>query len=98
MSVLIIGGDTLGRIEKELQDLGVRQIDHITGRNAADKKKINIPKSTRLIVVLTDFINHTTAQNIKQTAKAQKVPMVFAKRSWSSVGQKLMVSGLGLYE
>ncbi|WP_156319004.1 hypothetical protein [Propionispora sp. 2/2-37] len=43
-------------------------------------------------------VNHTTAQNIKQTAKAQKVPMVFAKRSWASVGQKLMVAGLGLHE
>lgn len=94
MSVLIIGADNLGRIEKELQELGIHHIEHITGRNAADKKKFNIPKATRLIVVLTDYINHNTAQNVKQLAKLRGVPLVFAKRSWSSVGQKLTGAGL----
>lgn len=98
MSVLIVGADNLGRIEKELQDLGIYRIEHITGRNAVDKKKFNIPKATRLIVVLTDYINHNTAQNVKQLAKSKGIPLVFAKRSWSSIGQKLTGAGLSVRE
>lgn len=96
MSVLIVGADHLGSIEKNLQHLGISEIEHISGRNVSDRRKLNIPKTTRCVVVLIDFINHNTAKNIKQTAKHQGVPLVFAKRSWSSMEQKLTEAGFAV--
>lgn len=92
MSVLVIGGDTLGGIEKNLYALGVKELVHISGRKAMNKRKINVPPQTAFILVLTDFINHLTAQAVKNTAKTNAVPIVFAKRSWRSVEDKLRAS------
>ena len=34
MSVLIVGGDHLGSIPKELDKLGVNEVRHLTGRSS----------------------------------------------------------------
>lgn len=91
--LMIIGADHLGGIEKNLYNHGFTDIEHIRGRNVADRKKINIPSNTALIVVLTDYINHITAKYIKDQAKAQGVPMVFAKRSWCFLAKELTRCG-----
>lgn len=90
MSVMLVGADHLGAIEKNLQTMGINSIDHITGRNVSDRKKFKFPLSTALIVVFIDYINHTTAKNIKNLAKSQGVPLIFANRSWSSLQEKLV--------
>lgn len=89
MSVMLVGADHLGHIEKNLQLLGISNIEHISGRKVADRKKTKIPISIALIVVFIDYVNHITTNNIKQVAKAQGVPLVFANRSWSSLREKL---------
>ena len=89
MSVMLVGADHLGSIEKNLHMMGINAIEHITGRNVSDRKKFKFPLSTALIVVFIDYINHTTAKNIKNMAKSQGVPLVFANRSWSSLQDKL---------
>lgn len=91
--LMIIGADHLGGIEKNLSHHGFTDIAHIRGRNVNDRKKINIPANTALIVVLTDYINHMTARCIKEQAKAQGVPMVFAKRSWCFLSRELSRCG-----
>lgn len=96
MSVMLVGADHLGSIEKNLQMMGINSIDHITGRNVGDRKKFKFPLSTALIVVFIDYINHTTAKNIKTMAKLQGVPLIFANRSWSSLQDKLV--GMNLNE
>lgn len=93
MSLLIVGADHLGNIEKNLRDSGVEQIEHIQGRNVCDKRKLHISQTTSLVIVFTDYINHLTAQNVKKQAKAQKVPVVFAKRSWRALEQQLYPMG-----
>jgi len=90
MSVMLIGADHIGNIGKKLQTMGIRSIDHITGRNVSDRKKFKFSSSTVLIVVFIDYINHTTAKNIKAMAKNQGVPLIFANRSWSSLQEKLV--------
>ena len=90
MSVMLIGADHIGNIGKNLQTMGIHSIDHITGRNVSDRKKFKCPLSTALIVVFIDYINHTTAKNIKTMAKTQGVPLIFANRSWSSLQDKLV--------
>jgi hypothetical protein len=93
MSVMIVGADHLGGIEKKLLARGYSGIDHVCGRSVADHKNMPIPRSTTLVVVLVDFVNHITARNIKKRAKAQGVPLVFAKRSWCSLAEQLKKAG-----
>lgn len=94
MSIMIVGADHLGNIEKNLYSRGYTAIEHIRGRNVSDRKKFNIPHATALVVVLTDYVNHVTARNVKEQAKAQGVPTVFAKRSWSSLAEQLEKRGV----
>jgi hypothetical protein len=89
MSVVIIGGDCLGGIEKNLYSLGVTELVHISGRKALDRNKISLPRATALVLVLTDFVNHGTAHSVKTLAKSRSIPVVFAKRSWRAVEEKL---------
>ena len=39
--------------------------------------------------MLTDYLNHNTAKTVKLLAKEAEIPIVYAKRSWSSVEEKL---------
>lgn len=94
MSVVIVGADYLGGIEKNLYSMGVTELIHITGRKAANRNKINIPKNTSFVLVLTDYVNHNTAKMIKAAAKTQEIPLLFAKRSWGAVEKQLMDSGV----
>lgn len=95
MTALVIGADYLGGIEQKMRDMGVTKIAHITGRNPGEVKKMNIPKSAAFVLVFTDYINHNLAKAVKSHAKAQSVPTVYAKRSWSAIEGKL--AGLGLH-
>ncbi|MBP2636191.1 MAG: hypothetical protein H6Q72_2098 [Firmicutes bacterium] len=94
MTALVIGADYLGAIEQKMRDRGVTEIAHITGRNPGEVKKMSIPKTAAFVLVFTDYINHNMAKVIKSHAKAQAVPLVYAKRSWSAVEGKL--AGIGL--
>lgn len=89
MSVVVVGGDYLGSIEKNLYSMGVTELVHISGRKATERCKINVPKDAVFMLVLTDYINHGTAKNAKQIAKSLAIPLIFAKRSWRAVEDKL---------
>ena len=89
MSIVVFGGDCLGNIEKNLYSIGVTVLLHITGRKPFTKSKNMIPKKTDLVLVLTDYLNHNTAKTVKLLAKEAEIPIVYAKRSWSSVEEKL---------
>jgi len=95
MPVVVIGADYLGGIEKKLQSIGgVTEVIHISGRKASAKNKISLPKKTAFVLVMTDFVNHQTAETVKCMAKSQAIPLVFAKRSWRSVEEKLSAGKL----
>ena len=94
MSVVVVGGDYLGSIEKNLYSMGVTELVHISGRKALDRNKMNVPQDTAFVLVLTDYVNHGTAKNVKLVAKAQAIPLVFAKRSWRAIEGKLRDSKL----
>ena len=88
MSVLIVGGDHLGSIPKELKKIGVDDIRHMNGRNRNVIKK-GMPMSMDLIIVLHDYVNHNLVQVTKKQAKECNIPIVFARRSWSSIYKQL---------
>lgn len=94
MSIVVIGADYLGGIEKNLYSLGVTELTHINGRKVSNQSKICIPKKTDLILILTDYVNHNTAKIVKTIAKAQDVPLVYSKRSWGAVEEKLISFGI----
>jgi len=88
MSVLIVGGDHLGSIPRELDKLGVNEVRHLTGRSG-QKIREGIPETMDFIIMLYDFVNHNLAHKIKNFAENRGVPIVYAKRSWSSIYQKM---------
>lgn len=95
MPIVIVGGDHLGGIEKKLRDLGATEVIHVTGRKAREKAGIRLPRKAAFILVLTDYVNHATAQTVKAAAKATGTPAFFAKRAWSSIEEQLITGGFG---
>lgn len=89
MSIVIVGADHLGSITDNLRRCGVHEICHVTGRNASDRKYGEISPSVNMILVLTDFVNHNTANNYKRLAKSRGIRVIFAKRSWSSIEKRI---------
>lgn len=94
MSIVVIGADYIGAIEKNLYSLGVTELKHIDGRKVSNQNKINIPQKTDFVLVLTDYVNHNTAKMVKAVAKFHDVPLIFSKRSWGAVEEKIRSSGV----
>ncbi len=85
MSVLIIGGDYIESIKKELRRRGVKEIHHVSGRNASEERKKKIPNKVGLILVLGDYLNHNTLKGLKEQAKKDETPVIFSRRSLGHV-------------
>jgi len=85
-TILVVGGDRIGDIENKLKERGVTEIIHVSGRKGSDTK-MKIPTSTNLVLVFTDFVNHTLSKHIKNQAKQKNLPIVFCKRSYSAIGK-----------
>jgi hypothetical protein len=94
VSVVVIGGDHLGHIEKKLYERGVNELIHITGRKKSDSRRIVLNRQVSAVLVFTDYINHNLMEEVKSQARCFDIPVIFAKRSWSSVEQKLTMGGL----
>lgn len=94
MTALVIGADYLGAIERKMRNMGVTEISHVSGRHPGEVKKMNIPKTAAFVLVFTDYVNHNIAKAVKNHAKAQSVPLVYAKRSWCFVETELTKLGL----
>ncbi|MCE7910623.1 MAG: dihydroorotate dehydrogenase [Candidatus Brocadia sp.] len=88
MSVIIVGGDHLGSIPRELDKIGITEIQHLTGRGG-QKMRGKIPENVDFIILLYDFVNHNLAYKVKRLAVNRKIPIIYAKRSWSSIYQKI---------
>ncbi len=89
MSVLIVGGDNLGSIPRELVKLGATRIEHMTGRKKNRGFRNGMPENMDLIILLYDYVNHNITNKVKEEARSRNVPIVFARRSWTSIYEKL---------
>ena len=87
MSVLIVGGDHLGVSQRSLINSGERS--SALNRQRWSKIRDGIPETMDFIIVLYDFVNHNLAHKIKSFAENRGIPVVYAKRSWSSIYQKI---------
>lgn len=80
MTVLIVGGDRLGNIPKELQKEGFTEIIHWTGRSKSCRTR-DLPRSVDRVILLYDFTSHLVMQNVKKQAKMYKIPITYHKRA-----------------
>ncbi|WP_139491387.1 DUF2325 domain-containing protein [Brevibacillus dissolubilis] len=87
-AILIVGGDRLGNITNLLQDAGYQEIHHVTGRKSSEAG-VKIPTGVKMILVLTDFVNHNIAKTVKSQAKDRALPIMFCKRSCSAIAKAL---------
>ncbi|MGM0471859.1 MAG: DUF2325 domain-containing protein [Bacillota bacterium] len=90
MSILIVGGDQLGKIPERLSNCGFTCVKHISGRKC---QNCNLACGIDLVLVLTDYIGHNLCQAVKSEAKEKRVPILFARRSWSCIYKKLDMYG-----
>lgn len=80
MNVLIVGGDRLGNITREIKKEEVVQITHWTGRAKYFQNK-PIPSNVDKIVLFYDFVNHNLMKNVRKQSKMYKIPIIYAKRT-----------------
>ncbi|OEH84952.1 hypothetical protein BHU72_07100 [Desulfuribacillus stibiiarsenatis] len=88
MSILVIGGDRLGNIDKNLKGLGFTRIEHVDGRKKRHSQ-LNISNQMDAVLVLTDFVSHNLCKMVKDQAKDMGVKTFFSKRSWSDISKTM---------
>ncbi len=84
MTVMIIGGDHLGSIDKRLKEKGFDNLTHFTGRKQNSITEM-ISARVDLVLVLTDYVGTKLSKVVKDKAKKHNVPVIFARRSWSCI-------------
>ncbi|MFZ5649179.1 MAG: DUF2325 domain-containing protein [Bacillota bacterium] len=89
MSIFVVGADHLGEIEVNLKNLGCRCLTHLKGRKNIHRRNLHIPEGTDLVLVLTDYVDHNIARSIKDSAKSKCIPVIFSRRSWACLSQKI---------
>jgi hypothetical protein len=90
MTVLIVGGDRISSIAKFLNQNGYDDIKHWDARRNGDTHRF-MPQSTRLVVILINFLNHGMAKKIKRDAEQLGVPVLFSKNSASELSRVFSV-------
>lgn len=77
-SVLIVGGDQVDGIKEVFSHYGIHQISHWSGRKAGDSNKI-IPQNTRVIVLITKWINHSITYKLKRDAVRRGIKVIYTR-------------------
>lgn len=75
-SVLIVGGDQIDGIKQVLSNYGVDHINHWSGRKAGDGHKV-IPQNTKVIVLITKWINHSITYKLKRNAVRRGIKVIY---------------------
>ncbi|MDQ3185223.1 MAG: DUF2325 domain-containing protein [Pseudomonadota bacterium] len=88
MTALIVGGDYIQTLKRELLAYGLRHVEHWDGRQSRFAKR-TIPNSARLVVILYDFVSHSVANTLKQQANKNGVPLIFCRSSTHELRRKL---------
>ena len=88
MTALIVGGDYVEPLKREIRAHGHANVEHWDGRKAGYTRK-SIPGGTRLIVILIDYISHSLLIALKHQASRNNVPLVFCRRSMNDLRRKL---------
>ncbi|HEX3031844.1 MAG TPA: DUF2325 domain-containing protein [Bacillota bacterium] len=82
MKVLIVGADRLGDIPACLQQRGVKEVIHWSGR-AKGQRKWELPHNLSGAIIFYDFIAHPLMHKLKRELKQRHVPITYARRGQS---------------
>lgn len=77
---LVIGGDRIHGIKNVLEAHGLSKISHWTGRKSGDGRK-DIPKNVDLIILVTDWVNHSFTARIKNVAAKRGLNIIYTTNS-----------------
>ena len=92
MQALIVGADKIEGIKAEIfrvaDQLGIRDIDHWTGRKVSDCRR-SLSKQTGLVIFMCDRANHMLMRNVRKQAEELGIPMVFCRHSATEVRERL---------
>jgi hypothetical protein len=88
MTVLIVGGDHITPLRRELLAHGVRRVEHWDGRQPRATQRI-IPNRASLVVILYDYVSHGVSNALKQQANKGRIPLVFCRNSTHDLRKKL---------
>jgi hypothetical protein len=88
MTTLIIGGDHIDKIRRELAEYGLHEVEHWPGRKPADARKA-IPDRIKLVVAVTDQLSHSMLYNTTIRATRLGLPIIYSRRSAHELRDKL---------
>lgn len=92
MNALIVGADRIEPIRQEVvrpgNALGITRTEHWSGRSVGDTRR-QVPRDTRLIVVICDRLNHQLLQGVRRQAGRLGVPVIYVRHSLLEVRDKL---------
>ncbi|SES92924.1 DUF2325 domain-containing protein [Anaerobranca gottschalkii] len=88
MSVLLIGGDRLGKIPENLKKIGYTTIKHISGRKY-NNNSLSFVNKYDTVIVFTDYINHNLMFNLKKSVKKEEIKIIYCRRSWCHIKELL---------
>lgn len=75
-SVLIVGGDQVEGIKEVFGSYGIDHVQHWSGRKAGDGSRV-IPQNTRIIVLITKWINHSMTYKVKNHALKRGIKVIY---------------------
>jgi len=88
MTTLVIGGDRIDTIRRELAEHGLDNVEHWGGRKPADARRA-IPARVKLVVMVTDQLNHSMLYNATIRATRLGLPIIYSRRSAHELRSKL---------
>ena len=88
MTTLVIGGDRIDSIQRALDEYGLGPVEHWGGRKPADARRA-IPARVRLVVVVTDQLNHSMLYNATVRATRLDLPIIYTRRSGHELRNRL---------
>lgn len=87
-TALIVGGDEITGIRRELENHGIERITHWSGRKVGDANKV-IPHDTQLIVLVTNWISHSFTRKIKLNAAKRGVRVIYTPNGPAALRARL---------
>jgi hypothetical protein len=94
MTALIVGGDHIESIRREISLRGMSRIEHWNGRKPGDLRK-TLPKGTELVVVLYDSLSHNMLKKVSADTAGSGIPVIHCRRSVGILCNKLDALKIG---
>jgi hypothetical protein len=88
MTALLVGGDYIETLRRELLAHGLERVEHWDGRRSRFTRR-TIPANARLVVILYDYVGHSVSNALKQQANKSGIPLVFCRSSSHELRRKL---------